>query len=125
MPHEQGFFHIFIGPAALCPCPPTNESFLIISGDTTQKSKVTFKKRSKAKERKKEHFLLMEGVIGQAGNEKNWYIFSENHLNGIFPEKLIAWCNPSINTSMEASYKVGAEKLDTYIEASNLLRTDY
>ena len=123
MAPEHGFFHIYIGPAGLCPCPPTDESFLIISGDTTQKSKATFEKRSRAKERKKGHFQLSKGVIGQSGNEKNWYVFAENHLNGIFPEKLIAWCNPAINTSMEASYKVRAEKLDTYIEASNLGKT--
>ena len=124
MTPKHGYYHIYIGPAALCPCPPTDETFLVISGDTTQKSKRIFEKRSQAKKRKKEQFLLTQGVVGQSGNEKNWYIYYESILNGIFPEKLIDWCNPTINTSMEASYKVRAEKLETFISSSNLSITE-
>ncbi len=123
MTHEHGFHHIYMGPAALCPCPPTDEAFLVISGDATKTSTATFERRSQAKKRQKGLFLLSKGVIGQSGNEKNWYVFNESRLNGIFHEKLIDWCNPSIDTSMEASYKVKAEKLETYIAASKLFNT--
>ena len=123
MTHEHGFHHIYMGPAELCPCPPMDEAFLVISGDATKTSATTFKRRSQANKRDKGLFMLTKGVIGQSGNEKNWYVFNESRLNGIFHEKLIDWCNSSIDTTMETAHKVKAEKLETYIKSSKLFET--
>ena len=113
-------FHIYIGPAELCPCPPLDEPFLIICGEQNQASKKLIEKKAKTNKRKDNSFEIKNNVIGKSGAEKNWYTFNEPTLNGIFSEKQIDWCNQSIKITTEAITLIKAEKLQTIIEQSKL-----
>ena len=113
--------YIYIGPASLCPCPDINTPFLIITGDDNKYAKIVINKRSQAIYRNASNFKVNHGVIGKQATKKTWYTYNISSLNGVFEIPLIEWCNSAQKLDTLWQTDVKAQKLESYIQNSDIL----
>ena len=83
---------VYVGPAALCPCPRLEEPLLVVSGDRDEWAIALIKQRCCWSDREPDSLVIRNGVIAKFGAKKIWYQFKQPFLNGIFAEGLISWC---------------------------------
>ena len=109
---------VYVGPAALCPCPRLEEPLLVVSGDRDEWAIALIKQRCCWSDRQPDSLVVRNGVIAKSGAKKIWYQFKQPFLNGIFAEGLISWCNQACDISLESQSVVKADRLDQFINQS-------
>ena len=115
---EENILYIYIGPAALCPCPNVNSQLIVITGDQGEWVEPLIQQRSKEESRGKNNIKINHNIIGKSGTTKTWHTFNQPFLNGIFPAHLLDWCNPSCTIESKSENQVAAEKLEILIQES-------
>ena len=119
MPQQDGHeAQIYIGPAALCPCPETDGPYLVITGD--QEPWALQLIQEKTKKRKSQNIAIRQNTIGKPGTTKEWFTYSQRSLNGTNNIGVINWANPTWNIRTNGSKRVNNEKLETILEETNL-----
>ena len=119
MPQQDGHeAQIYIGPAALCPCPETDGPYLVITGD--QEPWALRLIQEKTKKRKSQNIAIRQNTIGKPGTTKEWFTYSQSSLNGTNNIGVINWANPTWNIRTNGSKRVNNEKLETILEETNL-----
>ena len=114
--NQNNILYVYIGPAALCPCPNINSQFIVITGDQGVWVEPLIELRSQKVARGEANVQIKHNIIGKSGTTKTWYSFNQPFLNGIFPKDSINWCNPACNIESTSEDEITAEKLEILIQ---------
>ena len=115
---EENILYIYIGPAALCPCPNINSQLIVITGDQGEWVEPLIQQRSEEESRGKINIKIYHNIIGKSGTTKTWHTFNQPFLNGIFPPHLLDWCNPACSIELKSEGQITAKKLEALIQES-------
>ncbi len=115
---EENILYVYIGPAALCPCPNIKSQLIVITGDQGEWVEPLIQQRSDGESRGKNNIKIYHNIIGKSGTTKTWHTFNQPFLNGIFSAHLLDWCNPACTIELKSENQVAAEKLEILIPKS-------
>lgn len=116
--NQNNILYVYIGPAAICPCPNINSQLIVITGDQGVWVEPLIQLRSQKVARGEDNVQIKHNIIGKSGTTKTWYSFNHPFLNGILPKDSINWCNPACNIESTSEDEITSEKLEILIQES-------
>ena len=115
---------VYIGPAALCPKPEDERSFLLITGDQGDWVQPVIQERlNQIPENRR--FELRHNTIGKPGTTKTWHTFNHPSLNGINDEQTLKWCNPAWDIQHLGCEETENKKLQDILSETQIVENKF